>query len=132
MPAAAVRACGHGRHDGIANAKETMDSKQLQAELKAFRQRLKQLRNQYNGVADRDAHVEVEDKARRAFIQLGRAQDSLDNLADELARADKHMAALAKAERRLNTKRKTAGDAEVTAAHDVHRDFRASELFKLK
>ena len=109
-----------------------MDGKQLQNELKAFRLRLKGLRNQYNDVAHRDVQVEVDDKARRAYIQLGRAQDSLDNLADELARAEKHMAALAKAERAVNTRRKTAGDSEITASHDVHRDFRASELFKLK
>lgn len=109
-----------------------MDSKQLQTELKAFRQRLKRLRGQYGDDVTRDLQVEVEDKARRAFIQLGRAQDSLDNLADELARAEKHMAALAKAERTLNTKRGTPDEEALTASHDVHRDFRASELFKLK
>lgn len=109
-----------------------MDSKQLQNELKVFRQRLKKLRGQYGDVANGDAHVEVEDKARRAYVQLGRAQDSLDNLADELARAEKHMAALAKAERVANTKRTAAGSEEITSSRDLHRDFRASELFKLK
>lgn len=108
-----------------------MDSKQIQNELKTFRQRLKQLRSQYDKVAERDAY-EVEDKARRAYIQLGRAQDSLENLANELARTDKHLAALAKAERSLNTKRKAVGETELTASGALHQDLRASELFKLK
>lgn len=109
-----------------------MESKQLHNELKTFRRRLKELRDQYSDVAERDVHAEVEDKARRAYIQLGKAQDSLETLSEELARAEKHMALLAKTERSVNTKRKSAEADALSASQAVHRDFVASELFKLK
>lgn len=109
-----------------------MDSKSLQSDLTAFRKRLKLLRDQYSDQADSALYVEVEDKARRAHTQLGRAQDSLENLATELARTEKHMAALVKSERSINAKRKKIGEEELTTCHAVLRDFSASNLFKLK
>jgi len=109
-----------------------MESKHLQAELTKFRTRLKRLRDEYSDLAGNELYVEVEDKARRAHIQLGRAQDSLECLAVELARAEKHMTALVKAERSINKKRKTAGESELAICHAVLRDFSQSELVKLK
>lgn len=109
-----------------------MDNKSLQSELATFRKRLKQVRDQYSDLADNALYVEVEEKARRAYIQLGRAQDSLEILATELARAKKHMAALVKAERNMNAKRKNTSESELTICHGVLKDFSASELFKFK
>jgi chromosome segregation ATPase len=109
-----------------------MENKKLQTEIKEFRRRLKTLRDQYSDMAGRDLYVEVEDKARRAYIQLGRAQDSLESLSEELARAEKHMSVLVAAERKLNKERTASGKAETTTCHAVHRDFAASDLFKMK
>lgn len=109
-----------------------MDSKNLQSELTAFRKPLKLLRDQYSDQAESALYVEVEDKARRAHTQLGNAQDSLENLATELARAEKYLAALVKAERSFNAKRKKIGDEEITSCHAMLRDFSASNLSKFK
>ncbi|MCS0585555.1 hypothetical protein NX784_28650 [Massilia pinisoli] len=109
-----------------------MDGKTLQLELTSFPKRLKQLRDQYSDQADSARYVEVEDKARRAYTQLGHAQDSLENLAIELARAEKHITALVKSERSFNAKRKKNGEEELTTCHMVLRDFSASNLSKLK
>lgn len=109
-----------------------MDSKHLQAELSKFRTRLKRLRDEYSDFAGNELYVEVEDKARRAHSQLGQAQDSLERLAEELTRAEKHMTALVKAERSINKKRKSSGESELTTCHAVLRDFSLSDLKKFK
>lgn len=109
-----------------------MDSKIIETELAAFRKRLLALCDQYSDLAESSTYVEVEDKARRARVQLGRAQDSLESLSVELARAEKHMKAMVEAERTMHKKRKTSGENELTACHAVLRDFSSSEVFKLK
>lgn len=109
-----------------------MEATNLTSEVKNFRERLKRLRDQYSDLASSDMYVEVEDCARRAYRQLGHVQDSLEVLSEELTRIEKHMLNLVKAERKMNTKRASAGEPELTVCHTTHRDFSASNLLKLK
>jgi predicted nucleic acid-binding Zn-ribbon protein len=103
----------------------------LVSEVTAFRKRLKNLRDHYDGLGDAEQYIAVEDSARRAYQKLGDIEDSLDVLAVELKQVSKHLASLVNAERKLNTKRKKEGDAEVKVCHAMHNDFSASNLAKL-
>lgn len=103
----------------------------VDSEIDAFRKRLKAIRDHYGAQEGAAAWVEIEDKARRAFVRLGRARDALDDLSDEVAGVEKWVRQMVAIEREHNVRRGRSGHPEVSICHDLLEDLSSSAFRKL-
>lgn len=108
------------------NVREQVDS-----EIEAFRKRLKAIRDHYGAQEGANAWVEIEDKARRAFVRLGRARDAIEDLSDEFAGVEKRVRQMVAIEREHNVQRGRVGQPEVSVCHDLLEELSSSALRRL-
>lgn len=113
------------------NLHQVNTREQIDSEIMAFRKRLKAIREHYGAPDGARAWVELEDKARRAYIRLGKARDALEELSDEVSWLEKRIRQMVDIEREHNIERGRSGQSEVSVCHDFLQALSTSALKKL-
>lgn len=117
--------------DGPRDGHQLKTRAHVNSEIEAFRKRLKAIRDHYGSQEMASSWVEIEDKARRASVRLGRVRDALEDLSDEFSGVEKRVRQMVAIEREHNTYRARVGQPEVSVCHDLLEELSSSSLKKL-
>lgn len=103
----------------------------IDSEIDVFRKRLTAICDHYESQEMAAAWVDIEDKAKRASLRLGRIRNALEDLSDEFSGVEKRVRQMVAIEREHNTHRARVGQPEVSVCHDLLEVLSSSSLKKL-